>query len=250
MDKIRVIIVEDEFVIAEDIRACLSGNGYDVVAVFDKGETALPAILRDTPDVLLVDIRLLGKMDGIELVQSVMNKIRLPVIYITANSDMVTYTRAKDTIPHAFLIKPFIPEHLLTSVDLALHNFNAGKIAASIARPSADVPREESVFIQQNIFVRVNGRFRKLSAHDLLYIEASGSYVHLQTHGDRYTLAQNLAQFQRKTPLPYLVRIHRSYIINIEKVESFDDSFVFLGSHKLPFGEQYRSDFLRKVHLL
>jgi DNA-binding LytR/AlgR family response regulator len=251
MEKIRVTIAEDEFVIAEDISSRLETNGYEVLSVFDKAEIALPLILSDLPDILLVDIRLLGEMDGIELVKRVSEKAKVPVIYITANSDSATYEKAKATNPHSFLIKPFTPGNLLAAIDLALHNFNAGRSPVEISRtvPSSELTNE-SVVIHQNMFVRTNGKYKKIAAHDLLFIEASGSYVNVQTFNERHTLTQNLTQFQRKTPLPCLVRIHRSYMVNVDKIESFDDSFVFLQGHKLPLGEQFKGEFLRKVHLL
>src|SRR5690242_13089877 len=104
MDKIRVVIVEDEFPIAEDIKLRLEKDGYEVLSVFDSAESALPYILQNNPDILLADIKLLGKTDGINMVEQVQQKMKLPVIYITANSDKVTYDRARKTNPHAFLV--------------------------------------------------------------------------------------------------------------------------------------------------
>ena len=87
MEGIEIVIVEDEFVIAEDINTRLGQNGYNVLAVFDRAETALPFILEKRPDLIVVDIRLNGPMDGIEMVERVQREFKTPVIYITANSD-------------------------------------------------------------------------------------------------------------------------------------------------------------------
>lgn len=251
MERIKVVVVEDEFVIAEDIRMQLERAGYQVVAAFDAGEAALAYVLKDPPDVLLVDIRLAGVMDGVQLVEKIISTVPLPVVYITANSDSSTYERARRTKPHSFLVKPFSTANLLASVDLALLNFSNQKGAESASRadpPPADT--DNQFLANQCLFIRTQGKYRKVNCDDLLFVEAAGSYVHIQTKSERYTLSQNLTTFQKKTPLSTLVRIHRSYIVNLSKVDSFEDSNVFIQNHKIPLSENYKADFMSKVHLL
>src|SRR5258708_8163696 len=250
MEKIKIVIVEDEFIIAEDISALLCQNGYEIISLFDHAEVALPFILNKKPDLLLVDIRLAGKMDGIELVNELNKTIRLPIIYITANSDESTYRRAKQTNPNAFLIKPFTSPNLVAAVDLALYNFSNNMTPDSISRLIEESIPNFQMVVNQHLFIRLNGKFKKINIDDLLFVEADGSYVHLQTNTDRYTLSENLAHFQKKTPLPDMLRIHRSYIVNLKKIDSFADSFIFIKNHKLPLGNNYKDDFLTHIHLL
>jgi DNA-binding LytR/AlgR family response regulator len=251
MEKIRVVIVEDEFAIAEDISAQLQAAGYTVTAIFDSAEKGLELILKNPPDVILADIRLTGAMDGIELVKKLTKTVSLPIIYITANSDPATYNRARETRPHSFLVKPFSNANLLAAVDMALLNFSKDVGASSIERITALPSSEEIPFlVNQSLFIRTQGKYKKLHAAELLFVEAAGSYVHIQTSSERYTLSQNLASFHKKTPLPLLVRVHRSYIVNMGKVDSFEDSFVFIQNHKIPISDNYKADFMSKVHLL
>lgn len=251
MDKIRVVIVEDEFPIAEDIKLRLEQQGYEVLHVFDRAEDAMPYILQHNPDILLADIKLSGKVDGIQLVERVQQKIKLPVIYITANSDKVTYDRARETNPHAFLVKPFSTINLLSAIDLALHNFSSGLTPQDISRDHEGVSKNDEQFlINQYLFIRTNGKHKKIVSESILYLEASGSYTHLQTTSDRFTLSQNLSQFQKKTPLPGFVRIHRSYIVNINKVDSFEESNLYIQNVKLPISDFYKKEFLARIHCL
>ena len=74
----------------------------------------------------------------------------------------------------------------------------------------------------------MNGRFKKVRCEDILFAEASGSYTNIQTPEQRFTVAQNLSQFERKADLLNLIRIHRSYVVNINKVDSFEDSSIDL----------------------
>ncbi len=249
MAPISITIVEDEFMIAEDIKSLLLDHEYQLIDVFSKAEDALPSILGNPPDLLLVDIRLSGKMSGIELVKNVKLKFSIPVIYITANSDTDTYTKAKLTSPNAFLIKPFTHSNLLAAVDLALYNFAQNRTPDHISR-SVDGEQPYSTYINKCLFIRVNGKHKKVCSENILFVEANGSYVSVQTDAERYVLSQNLNNFLIKTPLRQLVRIHRSYVINIDRVDSFDESSVLVLNHKLPISETYRAEFLSKIHCL
>jgi DNA-binding LytR/AlgR family response regulator len=248
-EKIRIIIIEDEFVIAEDIRTLLLDNDYAVLNVFDTAEKAYPFITKELPDIILVDIHLAGKMDGVKLVTKVKATVQLPVVYITANSDTGTYERAKATHPNAFLIKPFTAPNLLATIDLAIANFADNAIPSKIERANNVQPATEMV-LNQNLFIKANGRYKKIHVDDILFAEAAGSYVHIQTTDQRYTLSQNLSTFQRKTPLPHLVKIHRSFIVNVNQVDSFTESNVLIKQHQLPLSDNCRAEFMAKVHLL
>ncbi len=114
-EKIKIVIIEDEFVIAEDMRTRLEEHGYEVSAVFDRGELALLFVSAKNADILLVDINLQGPMDGVELVKQLQAKMEIPIVYAKA-----TFECARSTRPHAFLVKPFTPANLIASVDLAL----------------------------------------------------------------------------------------------------------------------------------
>ena len=251
MDKIKVVIVEDEFPVAEDIRLRLEQQDYEVLSIFDRAEAALPFIIQNDPDILLADIKLLGKIDGISLVEDLQQRMKLPVIYITANSDKSTYDRAKKTNPHAFLVKPFTTVNLLSAIDLALYNFSSGLSPQDISRDLASNQDIDDQFIvNQCLFIRTNGKHKKILSENVLYVEASGSYIHLQTLTERFTLSQNLSHFQKKTPLPGFVRIHRSYIVNINKIDSFEYSYVYIQNNKLPISDLYKKDFLSRIHCL
>lgn len=245
MEKVKVVIVEDEFPIAEDIRLVLEQNSYEVLSVFNRAETALPFIIQQIPDIVLVDIRLLGKTDGINMVVESQKTLKLPIIYITANSDKVMYERAKKTNPHAFLIKPFTAANLLAAVDLALYNFSLQHYEA-IENHEAGPP----FLMNKCLFVKAQGKYKKIHFENVLFIEASGSYVHIQTLSERFTLSQNLSQFQKKTPLSDFIRIHRSYAVNLNRIDSFEDSCVFIQSYKLPLSDQYKAEFLKRIHCL
>ncbi|MCD8539699.1 MAG: response regulator [Leadbetterella sp.] len=107
MDKVQIMIVEDDMIIAADIMMQLNQLGYEVIGIFPRGEDALKQLEATKPDIVLMDINLKGKMDGIEVGQAIFDRYALPLIYLTANADDATFNRAKTTKPFAFISKPF-----------------------------------------------------------------------------------------------------------------------------------------------
>jgi CheY-like chemotaxis protein len=117
----KIMIVEDESIIAEDIRMSLVNNGYVVPSVVSMGETAIEKIKEDKPDLILMDIMLAGKMDGIETAGMIQSKFNIPVIYLTAYCDDKILERAKITGPFGYLIKPFKGRELYIAIEMSLY---------------------------------------------------------------------------------------------------------------------------------
>lgn len=116
----KIILVEDETIIAFELRVRLSRFGHTVLGVFRKGEDALAAAGRQMPDLMLIDIVLAGKMDGIETARRVHALGRTKIIFLTANTDEATRQRAMQADPEGFLLKPFTEDELRATLTAAL----------------------------------------------------------------------------------------------------------------------------------
>jgi len=121
VDSKKILIVEDEAIIALRIKATIEGLGHKVVERATTGAAALQSIERNRPDLVMMDIHLHGKMDGIETAEQIQAQYDIPIVYLTAHSEDTTLLRAKKTEPYAFLLKPFRDEDLRVAVDVALH---------------------------------------------------------------------------------------------------------------------------------
>jgi diguanylate cyclase (GGDEF)-like protein/PAS domain S-box-containing protein len=116
-----IIIVEDERIVARDLKFTLEDLGYRVPAIASSGEQAIHKVSEYLPDLVLMDIRLKGQMDGITTAQIIAKKFNTPVVYLTAHSDEETLVRAKETYPLGYIIKPFDKHDLRIILDIALH---------------------------------------------------------------------------------------------------------------------------------
>jgi two-component system cell cycle sensor histidine kinase/response regulator CckA len=119
MNKPRIIVVEDEKVVAADIEACVKGLGYEVVGAAATGTDALRLAVKTMPDLALMDIKLKGVLDGIEVAGALYDQLKIPVVYLTAHADAEILQRARQTTPAGYVIKPFDDRTLRTAIELA-----------------------------------------------------------------------------------------------------------------------------------
>ncbi|MBD2459356.1 response regulator, partial [Nostoc sp. FACHB-87] len=120
---IQVLIVEDEFILALDLREKLESLGHNVIDIVDSAEMAVEQATELRPDLVLMDIRLRGKMDGIEAAEEIWNYLQIPIIYVTGHSDKSTVEKATQIFTFGYLLKPVREENLYVAIQTGLTNF-------------------------------------------------------------------------------------------------------------------------------
>jgi hypothetical protein len=133
-DRTRVLVVEDEIVVSEDLQQRLKALGFDVAGAADAATDAIQLAASVRPDVVLMDIMLHGRPDGIDAAEQVRGPLDIPVIFLTAHSDPATLQRAKLTDPAGYIVKPFDDEQLRVAIELAPHRHQMERKARSVAR--------------------------------------------------------------------------------------------------------------------
>jgi two-component system, response regulator PdtaR len=121
-EKIRVLIVEDESLVAEDLKEMLLGFGYEVPGIADTGEAAIALAAEHRPDLVLMDINLASAMDGITAGGEIRSRWGIPIIYVTAFATPAIIDRAKKTNPSGYILKPFNERQIQTAIEIALYN--------------------------------------------------------------------------------------------------------------------------------
>ena len=252
-ERIHILIVEDEGILAMELSDSLETDGYFVVGIANNGQKALDLFQRQRVDLLLCDITIKGTWDGIETVRRITAERPIPVIYLTALTDRETLERAKQTYPAAYVNKPYQLNSLRTAIELAIHNFTQRAKPApptAITTPTDKGPRDRETILQINdhLFIKQNYQFVKINVGDLLYLEADNVYTTLVTANRKYVLRLTLSGILERMHLPGLVRIHRSYAVNIHKVDSFNDTELSIGTQLLPLSRSYKEDFLQRFN--
>ncbi|AEH60474.1 response regulator receiver protein [Methanosalsum zhilinae DSM 4017] len=121
MDRNKIIVAEDENIIGLRIKDKLEKMGYTVTAIVSSGEEAVSKTYSTMPDLILMDIRLKGQIDGVEAASQIRDKFDIPVIYLTAYSDEEILERAKKTEPYGYILKPFTENDLRTNIKMAFY---------------------------------------------------------------------------------------------------------------------------------
>jgi CheY-like chemotaxis protein len=121
MSQPKIVVVEDEGIVAKNIKHMLKGLGYEVPAIVSSGKDAIQKAAETKPDLMLMDIVLEGDMDGIEAAKQIQTRFDIPVVYLTAHADDTTVLRAKMTAPYGYLLKPFDERELHAAIELALY---------------------------------------------------------------------------------------------------------------------------------
>ncbi len=134
---IKILIVEDEPIVAENLARNLKQQGYEVAGFAKSGEDAILEATATHPDIVLMDIMLSGNIDGVEAAGQIRHKLGIPIIYMTAYADKTTLARAKQTEPYGYLVKPFKPQDMWTTIEIAIKRHQADK--AMIARHAAQL---------------------------------------------------------------------------------------------------------------
>ena len=249
---INILIVEDEAVLAMDLGDLLEEEGYTVIGTANNGPKALSLHQTNRVDLALCDIMIRGEWDGIETVQRLLAERAIPIIFLTAMTDRPTLDRAMSTYPAAYLIKPITVPGLRAAVELALRHFTrpspAGPDLSALqksAQQIRDVAGQESILqIDDAVFIKHNYQFVKIGLNDIEYLEADNAYTTLVTATHRYALRLTISHVLTRLNFPRLVRIHRSYAVNLNRISTFTEREVSLSSQTLPLGRLFKPDFL------
>ena len=241
MTVLKIGVVEDELVIARTILSTLDELGYSHCGPAINYTEAIEMLEHNKPDLLLLDIQLSGKKDGIDVAKKLNELYQVPFIFLTANSDAETIDRAKKVKPHAYIVKPFTKEELFAAIEIAFSNFTGNRIDAKPEQAT-------SYHTKDFMFVKDGYVFRKIFFNELLYLESDANYVtlHLKSQKKvmiRSTLNDFIDLLDQKT----FIRIHRSYSVNINLLDDIFPTEVCVDGVKIPVGKSYREELFKAL---
>tara|TARA_R110002049_G_scaffold98598_11_gene240069 strand:+ start:226 stop:984 length:759 start_codon:yes stop_codon:yes gene_type:complete len=252
MSKIKIVVVEDEAIVARDIKVCLNKIGYEVLGSYSSGEKALEAIEANKPELILMDIMLKGKMSGIDTSAIIKEKYGIPVVFLTAYADEKTIGKAKVTEPYGYIIKPFKEIDLRTSIEMALYKYKKEKEKELNTQNRIEVLYSMGSKNNDFIYVKSNSRLIKVLNSDIQYVEALKDYVIIHTKSDKYTIHSTMKDIAKKLPESDFQRIHRSFIVNLKRIRAIELPNLLLeeSDMSLPIGGSYKDDLFDKLNLV
>ncbi|MBI4931912.1 MAG: LytTR family transcriptional regulator DNA-binding domain-containing protein [Bacteroidetes bacterium] len=222
---VKIIIVEDEAILAESCKRMLTGFGYDVTGIALNKNAAEQLFRKTEFDLAILDINMGARYDGIELAHLLNTDYKKPFIFLTSYVDQVTIEKAKITQPLAYLLKPFTKDDLYTGIEIAL---------------AARTKKEE-----EYVLIKDGHLLIKVFLNDILFMKSDNIYVEVFTSDKTYLQRTSLDQFLSQLPQNKFLRTHRSYAVNISKVKALNGQYLVIGKELIPVSRNH-IDLVRK----
>ncbi len=233
-----VLIVEDDPIIAQDLAEILESIEYQVQHIVYNAADAMESISLNTPDLILLDIQLEGAIDGIDLAHIINKRHHVPFIYITSFHDEQMIKRVSETKPAGFILKPFNENEVKVAIQLAFQsNSNNDNLQRN---------QEEDT----QLFIKDNRELKPINLSDILHLKSDDNYCHIYLEDCKYMILMKLKDFLRRYSAHGFFQVHRSHIVNIRKISSVQDDYIYLGKDCIPMSKHYKKEFFDQLALL
>jgi two-component system, LytTR family, response regulator LytT len=239
MDQLKILIVEDELIVAEDIKRQLLGIGYEVIGIASSYGEALKIIETKTPDLAIVDIVIKGPKSGIDLGRYLHNELNIPFIYLSSHSDRNTVEQAKNSHPNAYLLKPFRSESLFASIEIAI-----GNVLLNGERQNEEV-KIETLVVKDCLFIKKGHLFYKVKINEILFIKGEGNYLEINLqNGNKHLIRSTINNFIQNLSQYAFFQCHKSYVINLEYIDIVSYTFVKIKEYEIPLSKSKKEELL------
>lgn len=238
---IKILIVEDNVIIADDMQSMLEEIGYEIVDNVIVYEQAIEVLKNNEVDLVLIDIILASDKTGIDLGKHIRTAYNIPFIFVTSNSDRATVENAKTVKPDGYLVKPFEQQDLYTSIEIALSNFNYSRKEDSkeIAGDDGDAFTSNSV-LKDSIFVKKQHLYYRIPFNDIQFIKADNVYLEVNTVDKKFLVRSPLKDYLGKLPNKKFYRAHKSYIVNVDHIDAINSKDIMINNTLIPISKDFK----------
>nr|WP_297787877.1 response regulator [uncultured Allomuricauda sp.] len=245
---IKILIVEDNVIIADDMQSMLEEIGYEIVDNVIVYEQAVDVLKNNHVDLVLIDIILASDKTGIDLGKHIRDTYNIPFIFVTSNSDRATVENAKTVKPDGYLVKPFEQQDLYTSIEIALSNFNyAKKGVDKVEDEAADEITSNSV-LKDSIFVKKQHLYYRIQFTDIQFIKADNVYLEVNTADKKFLVRSPLKDYLEKLPKNKFYRAHKSYIVNVDHIDAINSKDIMINNNLIPISKDFKEFILSSMN--
>jgi DNA-binding LytR/AlgR family response regulator len=246
----RILIAEDEFPIAMDIKIRLQKMGHEVVAIANHYEDIWTQLAEHKPELVLMDINLGTGKSGVDAAKNIYNNFKIPVVFVTAFGDPDTVEKAMEALPFGYVIKPFKDIDIATAITVAMQKHKALQEKQTALDYLQQQPATNAV--PEHIFVKHKGQLEKLNTHDIIFLEALDNYTAIHTADQKYLVNSFLKDLHGQLPDKQFIRTHKSYVVNAVCIKSIEENSIHVNHNPaiIPISKSYRGSFFEKIKIL
>lgn len=216
---LKILIVEDEVLIAEYLKSILESFEIVHIEMAHEKESALKKISAGNFDLILLDIRLEKELQGIEIAVEIQKKSKISFIFLTAHSDLHTINSALETNPFTYLTKPLKKMDIYSTLNVFVRS----------------ITEKES----KHLFVKEGNANIKINFSDILFVKSIGNYIKIYTSNESFNVRNSLEWITEILPEETFKRAHRSYLVNVSKIEKHSKKNVSIGSFEIPISRNF-----------
>lgn len=242
--KVEILIVEDELIIAEDMRDMLEDLGYEVVGVTGDPSEARRLLVATEPDIALIDITLGVDQSGLDLANTINLEYKIPFVFCTSHADRGTVEKATQLHPHGYLVKPFEQKDLFSAIELALANFSNKRDAEN----PVEVNEEYNLVMRDALFIKEGHLYVKVKIQDIRWLSPDGNYTTIhEQENKKHIVRMPLKELHQQLPQSTFFRTHRSYVVNMQHIDAINNQNVIIEGNEIPLGRNFREDLLSQI---
>lgn len=248
---IKILIVEDNVIIADDIQYMLEDIGYEIVGNVIDYNQAKEVLTSKKVDLVLIDIVLASSETGIDLGKYIRKNHNIPFIFVTSNSDRATVESAKLVKPNGYLVKPFEQQDLYTSIEIALSSFNYDDEETETETKETEAEESEVVsnsVLKDSIFVKKNDLFHRVYFNEIQFIKADNVYLEIHTAEKQFLVRSALKDYLEKLPSEHFYRAHKSYIVNLQHIQAVNSKDIMIKERLIPISREFRDFILSSMN--
>jgi len=236
-----ILIIEDDPADSEALVSVLLANNFSVVGVSDNIIDGQKILYQNSVDVIITDVFLNGRPDGIKLAETVnsLPSLSKPFLFLTNFRDRQIFKRAHLILPFSFLLKPFNELAVLYAIEVTVEKFYA-------QRNEFTNPRRDYFFIKKK------ESFKKIKITDILFIEVESRYCNIVTENEKFLIQISLSKILELLDIKQFRQTHRNYVANIEKIQEIvpgDNLIILYGNHQVPLSDKYKG-FINQYNIL
>ncbi|MCH7400534.1 LytR/AlgR family response regulator transcription factor [Belliella kenyensis] len=227
----KILIVEDEFELAENLKDILQVIGYEVSAIISNGRDVLLNLEIEQPDLIIMDILIIGNLDGIDLAYKIKDTYEIPIVFLTGYTDKAFLDRISNILYEGYLLKPFTLDRLRSSLYLAFKEFDKKK---------------QSNTKHLTLKIWDKGFLVPVPTNEITHLEADGLYTKVHTLTKPYTVRDILKDVATQLPSDKFIRIHKSFIVNTDHIVGFNSKELNVGLKIIPIRRGFYKE-LKKI---
>jgi len=239
MSTYNILVVEDDPEIAESLSDMLEILNHKVVGIAESFEKAIYYLSSENIDIALLDIQLKGDKNGIDVAEKIKSDFKVPFIFTTAYADKETIKQASQHSPYGYIVKPYGMKDINAGIEIAIQNHHNFKDDSN-----------GGVLNSESLFVKSNSRIIRINLKEILYVEAKGDYAIFKTTEKGYIVATTFKNVEDKLDPNLFVRVHRSFIVNIDKVVDIEENNLVINDHVIPISRSQKPNLLNKLNMI